>query len=102
MKNGVVLIILLALLAVIFFSFVGHGHMWGWQGGMGYGHGYGGGYMWILLLVVIGILVYLILRNVPSGPGSDKESALDILKKRFAKGEITQQEYDEMKRKLLE
>jgi putative membrane protein len=100
MKNGVVLIILLALLAVLFFSFVGHGHMWGWQGGMGYG--YGGGYMWILLLVVIGILVYLILRNVPSGPGSDKESALDILKKRFAKGEITQQEYDEMKRKLLE
>jgi putative membrane protein len=100
MKNGVVLIILLALLAVIFFSFVGHGHMWGWQGGMGYG--YGGGYAWILLLVVMGILVYLILRNVSSGQGSEKESALDILKRRFAKGEITKQEYEEMKQKLLE
>jgi len=100
MKNSVVLIVLLVLLAVIFFSFVDHGHMWGWESGMR--HGYGGSYVWILLLLVIGLFVYLILRNVQSGTGSDKETALDILKKRFAKGEITKQEYDEMKRKLSE
>lgn len=100
MKNGLVLIVLLVLLAVLFFSFFDHGHMWGGEGGMGYGHT--GGYLWILLVIVIGLIAYLILRNVGSGWGSDKETALDILKKRFAKGEITKEEFEEMKGKLME
>ena len=100
MKTGLVLIAMVVLLVVAFFSLGGHGHMWGWEGGMGYG--YGGSYMWILLLVVIGLLVFLILQNVQSGSRTDQESPLDILKKRFAKGEITKEEYEEMKRKLLE
>ncbi len=100
MKNGLVVIVLLILLAVLFLSFFDHGHMWGWEGGMGYGHT--GGYMWILLILVIGLVVYLIFRNVQSGSGQDKETALDILKKRFAKGEINKEEFEEMKRKLME
>lgn len=100
MKTGLVLIAVVVLLVVAFFSLGGHGHMWG--GGLGMGYGYGGSYMWILLLVVIGLLVFLILQSVQSGSRTDQESPLDILKKRFAKGEITKEEYEEMKRKLLE
>jgi putative membrane protein len=100
MKIGLVLIAVLVLLVVAFFTLGGHGHMWGGEGGMGYG--YGGSFMWILLLVVIGLIVFLILQNVQTGSRTDQESPLDILKKRFAKGEITKEEYEEMKRKLLE
>lgn len=35
-------------------------------------------------------------------PGGHQESPLDILKRRFAAGEITRDEYEEMKRVLLE
>jgi len=36
------------------------------------------------------------------GPGSKHgDSAIDILDKRYAKGEITKEEYDEMKRDIL-
>jgi putative membrane protein len=101
MKTGLMLIAVVVLLAVAFFTLVGgYGHMWG--GGMGMGYGYGGFFMWILLLVVIGLIAFLILQSVQSGSRTDQESPLDILKKRFAKGEITKEEYEEMRRKLLE
>ena len=100
MKTGLALMAVVVLLVLAFFTLGGHGHMWGGEGGMGYG--YGGFYIWILLLIVIGLLVFLILQSAQSGSRTDQESPLDILKKRFAKGEITKEEYEEMKRKLLE
>ncbi len=73
-----------------------------WRGGYG-GHmmnfGYGGGFMWILLLVVLGVLIYFLLQASKS-KGSDRsvtETPLDILKKRYAKGEITKEEFDRIK-----
>lgn len=100
MRAGIVLIFLLMILALAFFSFGGHEHMWGGEGRMDFGHG--GGYLWIVLLIALGLAAYLIARNVqPRSPG-DQETPMDILKKRFARGEITKEEYEEMRRKLME
>ena len=51
--------------------------------------------VWILLIVWIFAIPY----NIP-GQRSPKESPLDILKKRFASGQINKQEYEESKKIL--
>ena len=74
-----------------------NGPMGNWGYMMGYG--YGGGFMWLILLIVIGILIYFVLQASKSKgfTGSTTETPLDILKKRYAKGEITKEEFDRMK-----
>ena len=54
---------------------------------------------WILWIVVI-FWIFASPYNIP-GQRSKKETPLDILKKRFAKGEINSEEYQE-KKMLLE
>ncbi len=49
---------------------------------------------WILLLVWIFFLPFAPPRN------NKKETALEILQKRFARGEITKEEYEEARRTL--
>jgi putative membrane protein len=69
-------------------------HYWGY-----YGWGAGMGIMMIVFwaLVIIGI-VYLV-RYLAKGPPryEPRETPLDILKKRYAKGEITKEEYNRIK-----
>ncbi|MEE9466406.1 MAG: SHOCT domain-containing protein [Candidatus Neomarinimicrobiota bacterium] len=77
--------------------------------------------MWIFPLVMIIIMLFFMSRmfgrggikppwmqdssrerQVTEGPGSGgSESPEDILNKRYAKGEITKEEYDQMKSDLL-
>jgi len=63
---------------------------------------YGGGYvMWLFWVALIVVLVYLVSRTgmfTQRPPIS--ESALDILKKRYAAGEITREEYERMKQDI--
>ncbi len=62
------------------------------------------GFFWII--IVIGLVVFLFRGAVPGccGPmnmdSRDMNSALDILKRRYASGEITREEYEEKKREL--
>jgi putative membrane protein len=74
----------------------------GWWPMMHYGFGYGGMFMWIIFLIVIGLLVYFFVQNQKTKvqTSAQGESHLDILKKRYAKGEITKEDYDRMKRDL--
>jgi putative membrane protein len=74
----------------------GMGHM------MHYGFGYGGMFMWIIFLIVIVFLIYFFVQTqkTKGQPPPQNESHLDILKKRYAKGEIAKEEYERMKKDL--
>jgi len=52
-----------------------------------------------LVLLVVGI-VYLV-RNLGGGKGAQREeTALDVLEKRYARGEISREQFDEMKKDI--
>jgi plastocyanin/uncharacterized membrane protein len=80
---------------------MGHGGMGGHGGGM-WGTGMGGG-GWLLggLLALLGVgggAAYVLARGGDSSPGSD--SAMELLQERYARGEITEEEYDERRAQL--
>ncbi len=69
-----------------------------------YGWGMGFGWLFMIIFWILVILggVYLIkLITERSRPTEKGETALDILKKRYAKGEITKQEFEKMKDDLM-
>ena len=74
----------------------------GWGHMMNYGFGYGGMFMWIIFLIVIGVVIYFFVQTqkTKGQTPTQNESHLDILKKRYAKGEITKEEYERMKKDL--
>lgn len=80
-----------------------YGHMGGgWNHMMDYGYGCGGSFMWILFVIIIAVFAYFIIQNAKtkSSGGTVQETPLDILNKRYAKGEITKEEYDGMKKDI--
>ena len=65
--------------------------------------GYGGGvFMWFIFLILIVIVLYVALRSPKSGTSQAQETPLDILKKRYAKGEISKEEFEKIKKDLSE
>ncbi len=103
--------------------------LWGWTGagtalaqparGGGYGGygGYWGPHMmfgggwwgWIMMILfwaliiagVVALVKWLFSSSRPTGGGRSESSALDILKERYAKGEITKDEFEQMKKDIL-
>jgi putative membrane protein len=69
-------------------------------------YGWGMGFGWIFMvlfggLVVLGIISIVLAisrRNGKAGPG---ETPLDLLKRRYANGEITKEEFERMKDDLM-
>jgi putative membrane protein len=107
--GGVIVAILIIVPLII-------GLVGGWQG---YGYGYGmmgsgmmGGYggwwfMPIIMIVFWGLVIWGIVALVrgvsagSTGPSAPADSALEILKRRYARGEINKQEYEERKKDLV-
>ena len=66
---------------------------------------FGGLLIWVVIAAVVGVVVYLIVRNqknlgVKGGLTDKVETPLDIAKKRYARGEISKMEYEEIKQNL--
>lgn len=71
---------------------------WGWIG-LGVLHM---GLFWILVILGIVVLVKWLASSPPTPglpPGSERR-ALDILKERYAKGELTREQFEQMKREI--
>ncbi len=63
----------------------------------------GGLIMILIWIAVIGLTVWAVSRLFRSGPGGGgggEPSALDIAKRRYAKGEITKEQYEQFKKDL--
>ena len=83
-------------------------HSGNWGYGMGSMMGYnffGLGWLgmllwWALWLVVAGAIVYLLLRLLQGNRADARELSLDVLKRRFAGGELTKKQFEEMKKTL--
>lgn len=64
---------------------------------------FGGGFMWIfwiLLVIVIIVIVKAISGGTSSSGRSADESPMEILRKRYARGEIDEQEFEHRRREL--
>lgn len=78
--------------------------MWGWDhmGGYGWGMGFGWIFMllfWVILIVAAVVAIKAVAgRSEPGGKGGDR--ALEILRERFARGDIGREEYEEKRRTL--
>jgi putative membrane protein len=69
----------------------------------GYGMGYGiWGILWLIFLILVIIGLILLIRYLWEGSRFKREdSALEILKKKYARGEISKEEFEEKKKDLL-
>jgi putative membrane protein len=87
------------------------GYGWGMHPGMGWGYGYGMSWTWEIAMVVfwiaviVGIIFLIRWFIVSTRSGSHTsvrgDSAQEILKMRYARGEINKGEFEQMKRDLM-
>ncbi len=101
-KASIFAVFLLLTILVVSCGPYGPMHRWGDGPMMNYGFGYGGMFMWIIFLILLGVAIYFIVQTVKNKniSGDVQETPLSILKKRYAKGEITKEEFDRMKKDL--
>lgn len=110
-KDGWIILGVVAALALllggIWWGYSGQGYYgpWGMMGGRGMMGGWWGGLgMLLFWALVIGGIVWLVVavsRSQQSGtPRPAGETPLDILKRRYAAGETSKEQFDEMKRNL--
>jgi putative membrane protein len=70
------------------------------HGDYGWGMGFGFGWIFTILfwvLIILGIIYLVKVITAASKKDGKGETALDILNKRYAKGEITKEEFEKMK-----
>jgi len=113
-RNSLWIVLLVIIVLVLFAGplmfmggwFMGPGMMG--PGMMGYrGYGYGYGFNWlgalvqiILVIIFLALIAFGIYYLVSSGKPAPSGRSLEILKERYAKGEISKEEYDRMKKEL--
>ncbi len=105
--RDVAIVVGAVVLIALFFALLGGGMMgpgmmgWGW-GGFSPWWGVAMILFWLLVIVGIVLLVlWLFRQGAPTAAGPIGERrALEILRERYARGEITRDEYEQMRRDL--
>jgi putative membrane protein len=78
---------------------------WGWMGGWGWWMGVG----WLVLVALLILIVWTILSPLRRGPSEPWEhetrsprepSALEILERRYARGELSDEQFERMRQRL--
>lgn len=71
---------------------------------LGHGFGWGMGYAWPIGIIVLAVLIYILVKLLAPANGHythrHSSSALDILKRRYANGEISREEFDRVAKEL--
>lgn len=65
-----------------------------------YGIGYGFGILGLIFLIFVIIGLVLLIKYLWKSSKREQESALEVLKKRYARGEIDKEEFDDKKKDL--
>ena len=106
------LVVAVVLLALLILPLLGGEAMMGGMMGSGMMGGWGGGgaagpwwavfslVPWLLVAAGIGLLVVWALRQASDGGAASGGRALDILKGRYARGEVTREQYEQIRRDL--
>ncbi len=68
--------------------------------GVGWGHWIAMVLFWGVLIFVAVVAVRALSRRSDNGAGSGTRSAMDVLKERYARGEIGKEEFEQKKRDL--
>jgi putative membrane protein len=102
-----VLILIVLVVLMIGGILMGPGMMDGYLGSrFGWFWGLGLGLRWLMMLafwgglIAVAVLLFRVIVGTSQKPATPSETALDILKRRFAAGEITREQYDEMRQAL--
>jgi len=74
--------------------------MWFYPEGMGWWMIFGGVWMFLFWGGLIALIVWGISRLSGRGGPAPKQSPLDVAKERYAKGEISQEEFSQLKKEL--
>ncbi len=73
---------------------------WPWYNSGWWGMGLGVLIMLIIWAGIIALIVWVSVKAVRSGSKSSTETPLEIAKKRYAKGEISKKEFEQLKKDL--
>ncbi len=70
----------------------------GGYGMMGFGMGFG----FIFMLLFLGAIIWMVITLINATQGAKREDeALTILKKRYASGDISKRQYEEMRKEVV-
>ena len=71
-----------------------------WDFGIGWWWGFGGIFMVLLWIGLIILIVWGVTKLSKGGGSEIKKDAMDIVRERYAKGEISKEEFEQIKKDL--
>ena len=99
MAKIVSIIVIVVLMQPLAFS---QGRSYGYMGDGWHmmNYGYGGLLMWLLFILGIILLIFIVIKLPKGNEQRLHESPLEVLKKRYARGEINKEEFERMKQDI--